>query len=255
MASRSEILAFLEETFKTSMTADVSYNGLQFPGREEVTRVVTGVDASTGFLMRAVASRADLAIVHHGLFWKGAEWRRIDRFGREQMRLLIEGELNLYGLHLPLDMHPEYGNNALLARSIGAEPEEPFSEFQGSKIGFIARFPKSVTPKALIARIEKVVGPVVCHLPFGPERISRIGVVSGGGWSGVTDPAANEGRIDALLTGEVIHQAYSLARDRNIHVFGAGHYATETFGVQAIGELLEEKFGVKHTFIDLPTGL
>ncbi|MBF0503236.1 MAG: Nif3-like dinuclear metal center hexameric protein, partial [Candidatus Riflebacteria bacterium] len=120
---------------------------------------------------------------------------------------------------------------------------------------FIAKFPKPITPKALAARIEKCVGPVMCHLSFGPERISRIGIISGGGWSGVTDPAVEAGHVDALLTGEVIHKAHALARDRNIHVFGAGHYATETFGVQAIGDLLEKKFGVNHTFIDLPTGL
>lgn len=253
--ARSELLLFLEETFKVSMTADVSYNGLQFEGSEFVTKIATGVDATAEFVGAAVSAEADFALVHHGLFWKGGEWKRVDRFARRLVEIMSSGNLNLYGLHLPLDMHPEFGNNPILARLFGAEAVEPFGDFMNQKVGVLARFSKPLTPEALKKRIEKAVGPVVHHLAFGAEKISTIGIVSGGGWSSVSDAAVADGKIDAIVTGEVIHQAVSPCCDRGIHLFAAGHYATETFGARAIGEALAKKFGLEHVFIDLPTGL
>lgn len=253
--SRSEVLQFLEETFKVSLSSDVSYNGLQFEGSEIVTKIATGVDATAEFVGAAVSAEADFALVHHGLFWKGGEWKRIDRFARRLVEIMGSGNLNLYGLHLPLDMHPLYGNNPILARLLGAETIEPFGDFMGQKVGVMARLARPSTVAAFVKRIEKAVGPVARHLAFGPEKISTIGIVSGGGWSSISDAAVAEGRVDAIVTGEVIHQAVPPCRERGVHLFAAGHYATETFGAKAIGEALAKKFDLEHVFIDLPTGL
>lgn len=254
-ADLSSILSFLDELLTPGLIPDVSHNGLQFPGKKNIRRVVTGVDASTAFLKAAQAADADLAIVHHGLFWKGGEWRRIDRFGKEQMRILLESDMNLFAQHLPLDMHPIYGNNALIAKALEAKVERPFADFQGNKVGLIASFAKPLSLTALLGKVTRAIGPLSCHLGFGPEKIERIGIISGGGWSGITDPAVNAGHIQAIVTGEVIHQAFASAQDRECHMIAAGHYATEVFGVKAIGELLAQKFGVEHRFLNLPTGL
>jgi len=253
--ARNDVLQYLEETFRASMTSDVSYNGLQFEGSEIITKIATGVDATAEFVGAAVSAEADFALVHHGIFWKGGEWKRIDRFARRLVEIMDSGNLNLYGLHLPLDMHPEFGNNPILARLLGAEVAEPFGDFMNQKVGVMACFSKPLTPAALKKRIEKAIGPVAHHLAFGPEKISTIGIVSGGGWSSISDAAVAEGRVDAIITGEVIHQAVPLCRDRGVHLFAAGHYATETFGARAIGDAIAEKFGIEHVFIDLPTGL
>lgn len=255
MIAIETLLSFLEDTFQVSTYQDISYNGLQFEGNSKVKTIVTGVDATIPFFRRAVDMKADLAIVHHGLFWKGAEWRKIDRFATEKVNLLSKGRLNLYALHLPLDAHPELGNNVRIAMGVGAVPEGGFGDYLGKKIGLVAHFEKPLPPALFKKIVEKSIGPLAQHLDFGPSRIRRIGIVSGGGWSSYADPLVAAGKIDAILTGEVVHQAVAPCRELGIHLFAAGHYATETFGVKALGERLAEKFGVRHTFIDLPTGL
>ncbi len=255
MIALENLLAFLEDTFHVSTCTDNSYNGLQFEGRGKIKNLVTGVDASTVFLKRAISSKADIAIVHHGLFWKGQEWKRIDQFSREKVALLTRGKLNLYALHLPLDSHPELGNNIRIAMAIGARPDEGFYEYQGQKIGMIAHLEKALTPEVFRKKIETSIGPVLKHLNFGPATIKKIGIVSGGGWGSITDPVVASGKVDAILTGEVLHQAVDSCRDRGVHMFSAGHYATEVFGVKALGELIASKFGIRHTFLDFPTGL
>jgi dinuclear metal center YbgI/SA1388 family protein len=255
MIPRDTLLAFLEETFLVSRCQDVSYNGLQFEGTPTIKKIVTGVDATVPFFHRALTEKADFALVHHGLFWKGGEWKKIDRLAQEKVLLLARGSLNLYGLHLPLDAHSELGNNAQLARALQATPCEPFSDFLGQKIGLVTEFATALSPDALSKRIQKAIGPVVCHLPFGGKKVKRLGIVSGGGWNSVTDPLVFQGRLDAILTGEIIHQAVAPCRDLGIHMFAAGHYATETFGVKALGEAISKKFGIPHRFLDFPTGL
>jgi len=255
MISVGTLLAFLEDTFKVSTFSDVSYNGLQFEGKNKIKNLVTGVDASTTFLKAAVREKADFAIVHHGLFWKGSEWRKIDRLSKEKIEILIRGQLNLYGLHLPLDSHPELGNNVRITMALGAVPDEPFHDFLGQKIGLLAHFERPISPAAFQEKIRKTVGPVIKHLNFGPSSIKRIGVVSGSGWSSITDHAVDEGKLDAILTGEILHQVYDSCKNQGIHMFSAGHYATETFGVKALGEMISQKFGLRHKFLDCPTGL
>ena len=252
---RDKILRFLEETFRISLTPDNSYNGLQFDGKKNIQHLVTGVDASEAFLREAIRRKADLAIVHHGLFWKGNELKKIDRFMKRKLEVMIRGDLNLYGIHLPLDSHPDLGNNAVLARLLGLTDLTPFSEYQGQKIGFWGRFPRPLSRTALVKKITAAIGPLTGRIEFGATSIRTLGIVSGGGGNSVMDPEAQDGRLDALLTGEIIHQIYGVTEERQQNLYAAGHYATERFGVQALGEKLAEVFRLNHEFIDLPTGL
>jgi dinuclear metal center YbgI/SA1388 family protein len=251
MASRDKIISYINELFQEVDMPDYSHNGLQFEGKKTVKKIVSGVDANMDFYKKAIEKKADLAVVHHGIFWKGGEWRKIDRFAQETVKILMKGNLNLFALHLPLDAHPELGNNAVIAKELGAEIISPF----GRKIGFLAKLPKPMKIAAFKKKVAKVIGPVVTHLDFGKPTVQTIGIVSGGGWNSFTDPRVYAGDVDVILTGEVIHQGYSSIKDRKIHLISAGHYATEVFGARALGEHLAKKFKLEHEFIDLPTGL
>lgn len=255
MTLRSHILEFLEETFQTSSYPDFSYNGLQFDGKKSISRIISGVDGTVDFFKAAIRRKADMVIVHHGIFWKNAEWTRIDRFARETVEVLAKADLNVYAIHLPLDAHPVYGNNVLLAKAIGAIPVEPFGAFNRQKVGYLCTFKKSISAGELVNRVNKRIGPVNTHLDFGKDKIKAVGIVSGSGWDCLTDEKVYDGEIDAILTGEIAHQAVAMARMRKIHVIGAGHYATERYGVRALGEAIAAKFGIGHEFIDQPSGL
>ncbi len=253
MVKRKDLIKYLDELFAQVNFPDYSYNGLQFEGKTEINKIVTGVDATVEFFQKAKKAGADMALVHHGLFWKGAEWTRLDRINQRIFKALLDGELNLFALHLPLDAHPELGNNAQIAAALQAEVVAPFGG--RNPIGVQARLKRSLKVDEFKKMIEKQIGPVVTHLDFGKKQIKNIAVVSGGGWSYVTDQLVYDGEIDLILTGEIIHQAVAACRDREIHMISAGHYATEVFGIKALGEHLAAKFKLKHQFIDLPTGL
>lgn len=254
MVKRKDLIKYLEELFAEVNFPDYSYNGLQFEGKEEIKKIAVGVDATVEFFKQAIESKADFVLVHHGLFWKGAEWTRLDRINQRIFKTLLDGNLNLYAIHLPLDAHPQYGNNAGIARKLGAKIVGPFG---GSRhpIGVLTKLTKPVNLSEFKKKIEKAIGPVATHLDFGKKQIQNIAIVSGGGWSYVTDPQVYEGEVDLILTGEIIHQGVAACRDREIHMISAGHYATEVFGVQDLGRHLADKFKLKYEFIDLPTGL
>lgn len=255
MARRNDIVKYLEEVFAEVNFADYSYNGLQFEGSDKVSKIAAGVDATNEFFVEAARQKADFALVHHGLFWKGAEWCRLDRINQKIFKNLLAANLNLYAMHLPLDAHPEFGNNAVMARLLKAEVIAPFGGSRGNAVGVLARFKTAITLTELKKRIEKVVGPIVTSLDFGGKKVQTLGILSGGGWSSVSDPLVYNGEVDAILTGEIIHQAVAACRDRQINMISAGHYATEVFGARELGQHLAKKFGLAFTFIDLPTGL
>jgi dinuclear metal center YbgI/SA1388 family protein len=255
MVSRKEITKYLEEVFAEVNFVDYSYNGLQFEGSEKVHKIAAGVDASNEFFIEAKKQKADFALVHHGLFWKGAEWTRLDRINQKLFKNLLAGNLNLYAMHLPLDAHPKFGNNAVIARLLKADVVAPFGGSRNNAVGVLARFKTPVTLAELKKRIEKVVGPIITSLDFGSKKVKTLGILSGGGWSSVNDPLVYNGEVDAILTGEIIHQAVAACRDRQINMISAGHYATEVFGARELGRHLAKKFGLDFTFIDLPTGL
>ena len=226
-------------------------NGLQVAGREEVGTVVTAVDASQASIEAASALNADLIIVHHGLFWDGLK----PIVGRRHRRLsaLIESGIALYSCHLPLDAHAEVGNCAVLARELGLELEGRLGQYGGVDIGWWGRLAEAVSPARLMESVSGVVAGPVHAIAGGPDRIERVGVLTGGGASFIEEAA--ELGLDAYVTGEGPHHAHFDAAEFGIHVLFAGHYATETFGVRALGEHLAERFELACHFIDQPTGL
>lgn len=229
-----------------------AYNGLQVEGPADVVRVATAVDASLATISRAIDDGAHLLIVHHGLFWSGSAPLTGRHF--ERVRSLVEAGVALYSCHLPLDAHPVVGNCALLARAIGLEPADRFGEYKGAPIGWSGRFAEPQGLEQLTKRVAEAVGEGGVHvIPGGPERIERVGVVTGGGASFLEDAAA--AGLDALVTGEGSHHTHIDAMELGVHVLFGGHYATETFGVQAVGAHLAERFDMEWFFVDQPTGL
>jgi dinuclear metal center YbgI/SA1388 family protein len=223
-------------------------NGLQVENEGEVRRVAAAVDATEASVREAVARGCDLLLVHHGLFWDGS--RPVT--GRRYRRLsaLLRSGVAVYAAHLPLDVHPEVGNNVLLARALGVRPDASFGEWNGQPIGVAGRL--EIRREALAARLDEVLGCRVRIAPGGPERIRRVGVVTGGGADLIG--AAAEAGLDALVTGEGPHHSYIDAMEGGITVLYGGHYATETFGVRALAGHVEERFGLPWEFVDLPTG-
>ena len=251
---------------KTSLTALVRYcdrllrtdkvedweraaNGLQVENRGHVTRVAAAVDGSLATIRMAIAEKADLLLVHHGLFWSPSHpWTR-KRY--EMLRLLLDNDLAVYSSHLPLDAHPRLGNNAQLCAKLGWRDLKPFFPLKGQPIGFKTK--TRIARAELGRRLALVLGTEPLVLPAGPAVCQRIGVVTGGAGDQLK-LAASEG-IDTFITGEGPHWSYALAEELGVNVFYGGHYATETFGVKALAEHLARKFGVEWVFLDRPTGL
>ena len=213
------------------------------------SRIAAAVDASLATVKLAIKAKADLMIVHHGLFWSPSHPWTGKKF--ELMRLLIENNIAIYSSHLPLDAHPKLGNNAQLCAALGFKKLQPFFASHGQPIGFKASV--SISRDDLAMRLARVVGNKPLVIPGGNALCHRIGVVTGGA-GGDLKMAAAEG-VDAFITGEGPHWTYALAEELGLNVFYAGHYATETFGVKALAANLSKKFRVPWTFLDHPTGL
>lgn len=245
-----ELVRHLNEELKvTEYPDDASVNGLQFEGRREVRTVALAVDACPPVLREAVRRRADLLLVHHGLIWNGI--RSITGAVKERIRLLVEGDLSLYACHLPLDAHPSLGNNARLLQALGARRRIPFGTYHGRTIGFRGALPRSISLESLGKKIEAVTEAPVRTVAFSAQA-RNLAVVSGGGAGSV--PEMERTDIDTFITGEPSHTAFLQAEEMGKNLIFAGHYATETFGVRAVGELLKRRFGLRAMFLDHPTG-
>jgi dinuclear metal center YbgI/SA1388 family protein len=243
----TELIDHLDRLLAIDAFPDYCPNGLQVPGGSNIQTVVTGVSAHGRFLEEAAAAGAELVIVHHGLFWKGDPLGLTPALYR-RLKILFERDIALAAYHLPLDAHPELGNNALLARGLEGLDLEPFAEI-GVRVHFDGN---GLSLDELVARVTRVVGgrePVVVA-GGGERRVRTLGIVSGGAADSINEAAAQG--LDAFLTGEPVERAFGLAVDNGIHFLAAGHHATETFGVRALGELLEREFGVRHVFVDVP---
>jgi dinuclear metal center YbgI/SA1388 family protein len=240
----------LDRLLEPARFKDYCPNGLQVPGRAEVAKIATGVSASAELFERAAAAGADLAVVHHGLFW-GSTPAAIDARMKRRLKLLFDADMSLAAYHLPLDAHPEVGNNALIARALGADALEPFALHEGEPIGCIARFSsEGLDAGALFTRVAEITERTPLVFDAGPERVHGVAIVSGAGSDYFAD-AVTAG-VDAFITGEPAERVMTEAREAAIHFIAAGHYATETFGVERLGEHLGERFDVEHIFIDVP---
>jgi dinuclear metal center YbgI/SA1388 family protein len=209
------------------------------------------VDASYAAFEQAAEVGADMLIVHHGLFWGGAEPLR-GMLGR-RVRFLIEHDINLYAAHIPLDAHRDVGNNWGLARILGMDELAPFASFQGTPIGVKGVFPTPISLRDLADTIEKELGESVLVHAGGPMEVASLGIVSGAAAREVST-AADEG-LDAFLTGEPKHDVFAVPFERGVNALFAGHYMTETVGVNLLKDRLREEFGLTAEFLLLPTGL
>ena len=243
---RKELELYLNDLLQAARFRDYCPNGLQVQGRETVTHIVTGVTASLALIEAAIDAHADAILVHHGYFWKGEDGRVV---GQKHARLkrLFAHDLNLFAYHLPLDAHPELGNNAQLGALLGIEPQGRFGD---DELGWIGTLPEATTlgafAETVTARLDRV--PLVIGEADRPVR--TVGWCTGGaqGWF---DAAVAAG-VDVYLSGEASEQTTHLARESGVAYIGAGHHATERGGVRALGNHLAERFGVRHTFIDIP---
>jgi dinuclear metal center YbgI/SA1388 family protein len=245
-----DAIAELNQLLEPARFKDYCPNGLQVPGKAEIKKVATGVSASAELFERATAAQADLLVVHHGLFW-GSAPTAIDPRMKRRLKLLFDSDTSLAAYHLPLDAHPQMGNNALIARALGGLALEPFAVHDGEPIGFIAHFSEEgIAAGELVARVTTLTERTPLVFDAGPAQIRSVAIVSGAGNDYLADAVA--AGADAFLTGEPAERVMSEAREGAIHFIAAGHYATETFGVRRLGEHLSERFDLEHLFIDVP---
>jgi dinuclear metal center YbgI/SA1388 family protein len=250
VASRDEMLSYCDELLDADSFDDYGPNGLQVPGAAEVSKVVTGVSAHLELLERARDAGAQLVLAHHGLFWDFLP-RALTEPMAARLRTALESEISVAGYHLPLDAHPEIGNNALLCAGLGFEPDgEPFAEIRGRAIGVVGHRGDPIAAGDLFAAVRELLGREPLVFDAGPERVRSIGIVSGAAASELGE-AVGRG-LDAFLTGEPAEHAMADAREGGLHFIAAGHYATETLGIRRLGEMLAERFAVEHEFIEVP---
>lgn len=266
-AATADVLTAADALLDPARFDDYCVNGLQVPGAEQIQRIATGVSAHAELFELAAAERADLLLVHHGLFW-GPGVRAIDDMLARRLRVLFDANIALAAYHLPLDAHPQIGNNALLAHALGAERLEPFALHERQPIGCIASFggaiagpgpntlsrentdTDGISPVDLIARVAAATGSEPLVFDYGPSTVRRVAIVSGAGADYMPDAAA--AGAHALLTGEISERSMAQARELGLHLIAGGHYATETLGIRRLGEHLADRFALEHVFIDVP---
>jgi dinuclear metal center YbgI/SA1388 family protein len=226
-----------------------SVNGLQMENQGMVSRIGAAVDATESTVRLAIAARVDFLLVHHGLFWSPSHPWTGKKF--QLFKLMMENNVAVYSSHLPLDAHPEFGNNIQLARALGLKKIIPFYSEKGRHLSFQGRL--KIDREVLQKVLQKVLGGKVHLAPGGRKDCEHIGIMTGGAGSELRKVSA-EG-IDTFITGEGPHWSFGLAEELGLNVFYGGHYATETFGVKALADKLSKKFSVPWTFLDYPTGL
>ncbi len=252
-AALSEMVDFLDGYLRIREVPDESgaVNGLQVANEGEVTGIVAAVDATQRTIDRVVAEcpRGTMLLVHHGLFWDGNRPVTGRRYRR--IKALLDHDVAVYSAHIPLDVHPEVGNNAVLAKMLGILDPVPFDSYKGMPFGASGHL---ISPRdLLVTRLTELLGDQVHLIPGGPETTTRVGIITGGA-GGRIEQAAAAG-LDTYITGEGAHHTTFDALEYGVNVLYAGHYATETVGVKALGQLVAERFGVAWAFHDHPTGL
>ncbi|MGD2137535.1 MAG: Nif3-like dinuclear metal center hexameric protein [Gammaproteobacteria bacterium] len=243
-----ELVDYTNELLAADSFRDYAPNGLQVEGRTQVNLIVSGVTASLELVEAGIAAGADALLVHHGYFWKG-ESARVTGMKRRRLQRLLGTDTSLLAYHLPLDAHPELGNNAQLARVLGFETAGPLGGDDGTGIGCFGALPGPLDGQALAALIQERLGRKPLHIPGRRNPVHTLGWCTGAAQSYIE--AAVERGLDAFISGEISEQTVHVVRECGIHYFSAGHHATERYGVRALGEHLAGHFGIRHRFIDI----
>ncbi len=256
-------LAELDRYFRDNLkieevgSRDISLNGIQVtsgtgePENAEIKKAAFAVDACMESFERAAAQGADMLFVHHGLFWGRPEALTGSHYKR--LKFLIENNMALYAAHLPLDMHPEFGNNAGICVALGAANVEPFGEYKGMMIGFSGELKQEADLDSVLSMMGLTRESCLSVLPFGPAKIKTFAVISGGGTDDVFE--AMDMGADLYITGDASHTVYHPCLERGINLVSGGHYNTETWGVRLLAERCAADTGIETFFIDVPTGL
>ena len=243
--SRNELLRGLDGLLQPERFKDYGPNGLQVEGKDSIQRIVSGVTASRALIEAAIAARADALFVHHGLFWRGQDGRIVG-WMKERLRLLLAHDISLFAYHLPLDAHPELGNNAQLGRVLGWQADQRFGE---QELGCVA--PAAFADaQALAAHVERVLGRAATLVPGDSTRAIRRVAWCTGGAQGFFEAAIAAG-ADAFITGEISEPQAHLARETGVAFIAAGHHATERYGAPAVAEHMAAQYGLEHQFIDI----
>jgi dinuclear metal center YbgI/SA1388 family protein len=250
-AALSDISDFMDALLNIKNVADYpnALNGLQLANAGDVAKIGAAVDAGEPTVRLAAGEGVELLIVHHGLYWQGLQ--PLTGAAYRKVSMAMRANMAIYSAHLPLDVHPQFGNNVLLARALELGPTEPFFHKNGQSLGLRAEV--SLPLDKLIGQMEKAIDGPVKVFRGGPERVSSVGIVTGGAGSEI-HKAALEG-VDTFITGEGPHWAAIAAEELGVNLLLGGHYATETFGVKALAEHVAGKLGLPWQFIDYPTGL
>ncbi|QBF84984.1 Nif3-like dinuclear metal center hexameric protein [Shewanella maritima] len=245
--STTELTQYLADYLQVDQYKDYAPNGLQVQGSEQITRIVTGVTACQALIDKAVEVNADAILVHHGFFWK-SEPEVLTGMKYQRISALIKNDINLFGYHLPIDGHPQIGNNAQLASKIGVALPK-IAESVKQNLLWHGELEQALAPQQLAKRLNETLAHKPLHIGEAPELIKTVAWCTGGAQDYID--AAVELGVDAFISGEVSERTFHAAMEQNIHYFAAGHHATERYGIQALGEHLADKFGLEHQFIDI----
>lgn len=246
--TNTALLHYFNELLKPEKVKDYCPNGLQVEGKVDIHRIVTGVTASQALIDRAIAHKADAIFVHHGYFWRGED-ACIKGMKRNRIKALLAHDINLFAYHLPLDIHPELGNNVQLAKRLGIEVVGGLELNNSTSVALQGHFKKAMEVSALKDKISTTLGREPQIILGGDHPISTVAWCTGGGQNYI-ELAAEQG-IDAFITGEISEQTVHTAREMNIHFFAAGHHATERYGAKAVGEHIHQAFDVEVEFVDI----
>lgn len=248
MIQRVALLAYLNDLLQPDRFRDYAPNGLQVEGKSDIGSLVSGVTATRALIDAAIECKADAILVHHGYFWKGED-PCLTGMKYQRIKRLLDHNINLFAYHLPLDAHPELGNNAQLAHKLGLITEGGLDPLERFPVGNVGRLPETKTPQAFATLLEAALERTPVWVRGGDHPIRRVAWCTGGA-QGYIEKAVALG-VDAFISGEISEQTTHVARECGIHYFSAGHHATERYGAQAVGRHLAEKFQLNHEFVDI----
>lgn len=248
MVKLAELVKYIDTLLDSHKFADYCPNGLQVEGNVEIQKIVSGVTASQSMVDAAVDAGADILLVHHGYFWKGED-PCITGMKKNRLAKLLKNNVGLLAYHLPLDAHPELGNNAQLADVLGFSVSGRFGDAPGEGIGMYGSMDSAMSPDSFWSHIFAALGREPQHIPGSAAEIRNVAWCTGAAQSYI-EQAVTTG-VDAFLSGEISEQTVHVARETGIHFYAAGHHATERYGVQALGEHLAGHFGLNHQYIDI----